>query len=157
MVLAALAPVLSLLGIEVASITEDVKRKAIVWSIVGALAVVFVTFVLVAINNALAYRFGPVVAPLIVALAAAILALGVFLFAHLQNGIAARRLAERRRNAETTALVTSAVLAALPAILRSPIMREFGIPAGAAIASALLLKRTAPHGDDAEPLNRTTR
>lgn len=140
--LAMLTPVLSLLGIEVASITDEVKRKAIVWSIIGALGVVFAAFVLVAINAALSYRFGPVVAPLIVAVAAAVLAVAVFLIAHIQDGIAARRDAERRKNAESTALVTSAIVSALPALLRSPLMREIGIPAGAAIASALLLKRS---------------
>jgi uncharacterized integral membrane protein len=146
--LAILTPILSLLGIEVASITDEVKRKAIVWSIIGALGVVFAAFVLVAINTALSYRFGPVVAPLIVAVAAAVLAVAVFLIAHIQDGIAAKRDAERRKNAESTALVTTAILSALPALLRSPVMREIGIPAGAAIASALLLKRTAARDRD---------
>lgn len=149
--LAVLTPVLSLLGIEVASITDEVKRKAIVWGLIGVLGVVFAAFALVAINAALSYQFGPVVAPLIIAVAAAILAVGVFLVAHIQDGIAAKRDAERRKSAETTALVTTAILSALPAVLRSPVMREIGIPAGAAIASALLLKRTAPRDHDAEP------
>jgi cobalamin synthase len=147
-VLAILTPLLSLLGIEVASITDEVKRKAIVWGIIGALGVVFAAFVLVAINAALSFRFGPVVAPLIIALAAALLAIAVFLVAQMQEGMAARRDAERRKNAESTALVTTALLSALPALLRSPLMREVGIPAGAAIASALLLKRTAPRDRD---------
>jgi uncharacterized integral membrane protein len=146
--LAILTPLLSLLGIEVASITGEVKRKAIVWSIIGALGVVFAAFVLVAVNAALSYRFGPVVAPLIVAVAAAVLAVAVFLVAHIQDGIAARREAERRKSAESTTLVTTAILSALPALLRSPVMREIGIPAGAAIASALLLKRTAARDRD---------
>jgi hypothetical protein len=140
--LAVLTPLLSLLGIEVAAITDEVKRKAIIWGIIGALGVIFAGFVLVAINNALSIQFGPIVAPLIVALAAGVLALAVFFVAQIQEGIAAKRAAERRKNAESTALVTTAILSALPALLRSPLMREVGIPAGAAIASALLLKRS---------------
>ena len=68
--LAILAPLLSLLGIEAATITDGLKRQAIVWGIIGALGLVFATFVLVAVNSALTYSFGPVIAPLIIAVVA---------------------------------------------------------------------------------------
>ena len=39
--LAILAPLLSLLGIEAAVVTDSLKRQAIVWGIIGALGLVF--------------------------------------------------------------------------------------------------------------------
>ncbi|MBN9307649.1 MAG: hypothetical protein BGO82_14410 [Devosia sp. 67-54] len=139
--LAVLAPLLSLLGIEAASITAGVKRQAIIWGLIGALGVVFAAFVLVAINTALAYAVGPVIAPLIIALAAALIALVIFLVAHIQDGIAAKRDAEKKKGAEMTALVTTAIITAVPLILRSPLFKQIGLPAGAALASALLLRK----------------
>lgn len=149
--LAVLAPLLSLLGIEAASITANVKRQAIIWGLIGALGLVFVAFLLVAINTALAYVVGPVIAPLIVALAAALIGLLVFLVAHIQDGIAAKRDAEKKKSAEMTALVTTAVITAIPLILRSPLFKEIGLPAGAALASALMLKKDDRHRHKQEP------
>lgn len=149
--LAVLAPVLSLLGVEAASITATIKRRAIVWGTIAAFGVVAIVFVLVAIDSALADQVGPVVAPLIIAVCAGLIAVIVFLIAQIQDGIAARREAERRRSAEASGLVTTALLGALPMILKHPLMREVGIPAGAAIASSLLLRNALPRDRDSEP------
>jgi cobalamin synthase len=143
--LAVLGPLLSLLGIEAASITANARRQAIVWGAIGALGVIFVAFVLVAANSALTYAVGPVIAPLIIAVVAAVIALAIYLVAHLQDGIAARRKAEQQKSAEMTALVTTAIITAVPLILRSPLVKEIGIPAGAALASALLLRKDDRH------------
>ena len=143
--LAVLGPLLSLLGIEAASITANAKRQAIVWGTIGALGVVFVAFLLVAANSALTYAVGPVIAPLIIAVVAALIALIIYLVAHLQDGIAARRKAEQQKSAEMTALVTTAIITAVPLILRSPLVKEIGIPAGAALASALMLRKDDRH------------
>jgi len=143
--LAVLGPLLSLLGIEAASITANAKRQAIVWGAIGALGLIFVIFLLVAANTALAYLVGPVVAPLIIAVVAAVVGLAVYLIAHLQDGIAARRKAEEQKSAEMTALVTTAIITAIPLILRSSLVKEIGIPAGAALASALLMKKSDRH------------
>lgn len=140
--LAVLGPLLSLLGLEAASLTTSVKRQAIVWGLIGVFGVIFAAFVLVAANTALAYVFGPVVAPLLIALTAAVIAVVVFLVAHLQQAAEARRRAEKEKNAEVTALITTALITAVPLILRSSLMKEIGIPAGAALASAMLLKRS---------------
>jgi cobalamin synthase len=140
-VLAVLAPLLSLLGIEASSITDTVKRQAIVWGLIGAFGLVFAVFLLVAANSALTGVVGPVIAPLIIAIVAALIALVVFLVAHIQDSIAAKRRAEKEKSAEVTALVTTALITALPIILRSPLMKQIGIPAGAALAAGLLLKK----------------
>jgi putative Ca2+/H+ antiporter (TMEM165/GDT1 family) len=147
-VLAVLAPLLSLLGIEASSITDNIKRQAIVWGLVGVFGLIFAIFLLVAANTALAGVVGPVIAPLIIAIAAALIALIVFLVAHIQDSIAAKRRAEKEKSAEVTALATTALLTALPLILRSPLMKQIGIPAGAALAAGLLLKKPGSHHHD---------
>jgi hypothetical protein len=138
--LAILAPILSLAGIEVASVTAGLKRQAIVWSLIAALGIVVIAFLLVAANTALGYVVGPVIAPLIIAVIATLVALAIFLVAHLQDNIAARRAAEKQKKAEVTALVTTALITAIPLLLRSPLFKEIGLPAGAALASAFMLK-----------------
>ncbi len=138
--LAILAPLLSLAGIEAASATANLKRQAVVWGLIAALGVVAIAFLLVAANTALGYLVGPVIAPLIIVVVAVLVALTVFLVAHLQDNIAARQAAEKQKKAEITALATTALITAIPLILRSPLFREIGLPAGAALASAFLLK-----------------
>ena len=80
---ATVAILLSLLGIEADAIGANLKRQAIVWGAIGALGLVMVAFLLVALNGALAASFGPVVAPLIIAVAAGVIAVAVFLVAHI--------------------------------------------------------------------------
>lgn len=138
--LALLAPLLSLLGIEAASATANLKRQAFVWGLIAALGIVVIAFLLVAANTALGYLVGPVIAPLIIAVVATLVALTIFLVAHLQDNLAARQAAEKHKKAEITALATTALITAIPLILRSPLFREIGLPAGAALASALLLR-----------------
>ena len=137
---AILASLLSLAGIEAASVSAHLKRQAIVWGSIAALGIVVIAFLLVAANTALSYAVGPVVAPLIIAVVATLLGLAVFLVTHLQDNIAARQAAEKQKKAEITALATTALLTAIPLILRSPLFKEIGLPAGAALASALMLR-----------------
>lgn len=140
--LAVLTPLLSLLGVEASSMTANLKRRAVLWGLIGALGLVFLTFLLVAADSALAYVVGPVIAPLIIAVAAALIALAIYLVAQLQDNIAARRDAERKKSAEMTALITTAIITAVPLILRSPLFKEIGLPAGAALASALMMRKS---------------
>ena len=136
-----LAPLLSLLGIETDRALDSVKRHAVVWGIIAALGVVVLVCLVVAANAALSLAVGPVVAPLIIAVAAALIALIVYLVAAAQDAAAKRREEERRKAAETSALVSSAVIGALPLLLKSPLLRDIGVPAVAAIATALLLRK----------------
>ena len=149
--LAVLAPVLSLLGIELETVTESVKRHAVLWGMIGVFGLVCLVFVLVAINSALTYQFGPVVAPLIIAAVAAVGAIIVLFVAQMQDAQEARREAERKRLAESNALLTTTIVTLIPAILRSPLLRQIGLPAGAAIASALLLRKGGPIDPNEEP------
>jgi hypothetical protein len=135
--LAVLTPLLSLLGLEAAEITGTLKRRAITWGAIGALGVVAISFVLIAINAALSNALGPVVAPLIIAIVALVAAIAVFLVMHIIELNEAKRAAEKKRSTEVTALITTAALTAIPMLLRSSLIRDIGIPAGAALASSL--------------------
>ena len=135
--LAILAPLASLLGLELAGLQARLKRQAVLWGILAVLGLIASAFVLVAINAALTYSFGPVVAPLIVAGAAVFIALVVFLVFHLRETIEAKREAERKHGAEVTALITTAAITAIPLLL--PTLKKVGVPAGGALAAALSL------------------
>jgi len=148
-VLGLLAPLLTLFGIETDRAIETLKRHAVVWGVIAVLGIVVVVCLVVAANAALSLAVGPVVAPLIIAVAAALIALIVYLVAAAQDAAAKRREEERRRAAETSALVSSAVIGALPLLLKSPLLRDFGVPAVAAIATALLLRK-ADRPDDSD-------
>ena len=148
--LAVLAPVLSLLGIEMETVTESVKRHAVLWGLMGAFGLICLVFLLVAANAALSYSFGPVVAPLIIAAVALVGTIIVLFITYMQDAEAARREAERKRMAESNALLTTTIVTLIPAILRSPLLRQIGLPAGAAIASALLLRKGGPVDPDKE-------
>lgn len=148
--LAILSPVLSLFGIEVATLTDSVKRHAMFWGLIGAFGLVCLTFILVAINSALTNVVGPVIAPLIIAAVAGVVAIILMLVLHVQDLAAARREEERKRMAQSSTLLSTAIIAAIPTLLRSPLLREIGLPAGAAIASALLLRKGGPIDHDRE-------
>ena len=147
--LALLAPLASLLGIEASDIKDRLQRQAILFSVIGAFGLIAVIFVLVAINSALTAEFGPVVAPLIIAGASLMIAIVVLLIMQLQNSAAERRKAEKRHDAEIASLATTAAISALPLILRSPLLKQVAVPAAAALAAAFLLRRSkSPRHED---------
>ena len=131
--LALLGPLGALVGIEAASIRDRLKRQAVLWGTLGGLGLIAVCFILVAIYNALALAFGPIVAPLAIAGAALLIGLVVYGVFHFRATIEARNDAEKARKAEITALVTTAAITALPLIL--PTLRRVGLPAGGAAAA----------------------
>ena len=139
--LALIGPLASLLGFEAEALKERLQRQAIVWALVGVFAVIAASFLLVAINSALTLSFGPVVAPLLLAAGALFIALVIFLVAYLRDSAEVKRETEKKRSAETTALITTAALTALPFLLQSPLMKRIGIPAGGALAAAYFLSR----------------
>ena len=139
--LALLAPLASLLGMDLDALRQRIQSQAVVYGIVGVFLLICVSFLLVATNSALSLWVGPVIAPLIVAGVALVLALVALLVGQMQQAAAARRAAEDRHSAETMALITSAAVTAAPLILKSSLLREVGIPAGGALLAAYLLTR----------------
>jgi hypothetical protein len=142
-VLAILAPLASLLGIEVATLEARLKRKAVLWGMLATFGLIAVSFILVAMNSALTYAVGPVIAPLLIAGTALLLGVAVFLISHLREAREARLDAERKRSTEITSLAVTAAIAALPLLV--PMLRKAIVPAGGALAAAyaLLSEKTA--------------
>ena len=133
--LALLGPLGALLGLEAASLKDRFKRQAILWGTLGALGLVAISFVLVAINNELAFAVGPIVAPLIIAGAALLIGVVVFLVFHFRETVEAHNDAEKKRRAEVTALITTAAITAIPFIF--PILKKIGVPAAGGAAAAV--------------------
>lgn len=134
-----LVPLAGLLGIEIETLTDRLKQAVILNVVMAVLAMIGVSFLLVAGFFALADLVGPVYAGLILAGIFLVLALGVFISIKVAEGQRRRQLVEKRRSSETSALVTSAALTALPVLLKSPLVRTLGLPA-AAIAAFLVLR-----------------
>ena len=135
--LALLGPLGALLGLEAASLKDRFKRQAILWGTLGALGIVAIAFVLVAVNSALTLAVGPIIAPLIIAGAALLSGIVVFLIFHFRETVEAHNDAEKKRRAEVTALITTAVITAIPLIL--PTLKKIGVPAGGVAAAAYSL------------------
>ena len=135
--LALLGPLGALLGLEAASIKDRFKRQAILWGSLGVLGLIAAIFILVAINTALTYAVGPIIAPLIIAGAALLTGIVVFLVFHFRETVEAHNEAEKKRRAEVTALITTAAITAIPLIL--PTLKKVGVPAGGVVAAAYSL------------------
>lgn len=139
---ALIGPLASLLGFEAEALKERLQRQAIVFALVGVFAMIAVAFLLVAINSALTLSFGPVVAPLLLAAGALFIAAVIFLVGYMRDSAETRRETEKKRSAESTALITTAALTALPFLLQSPLLKRVGIPLGGALAAAFFLSRS---------------
>jgi uncharacterized integral membrane protein len=143
-VLSLLYPIASLLGIEAGEIVERMKKNAGLWGAIAAFSLIALVFLLVAANAGLTLWVGPVWAPLIIAGAAAVIALTIYNVSRGTAEIAHKKEVQRRRSAETTALVTTATITALPLLLKSPLMKSIGLPLGAALAAFFVLSKSGP-------------
>jgi hypothetical protein len=123
-----LAPLATLLGVEVETLLERVKGSAVAFAAIGLFSLICVFFLLVALYAWLTDWVGPIWSPLIIAGAALVIALILFGALHIQQAALRRRAEERRREAQETALVAGAALGALPELLRSPLVRNVGLP-----------------------------
>jgi large-conductance mechanosensitive channel len=136
-----LLPLASILGIEVDVLIDRFRKKAVAWSVIGLFALIGLAFLLVAAHLALSDWVGPFWAALIMAGTALVIAAVIFLVIRVIEDIASRREAQRRHSAETTALMTTAAVAALPIVMKSPLMRTIGLPLGGALAALYFLSK----------------
>jgi len=143
-----LLPLASILGIEVEDLLDRFKQNAIAWMAIAFFALVGVVFALVALHTAMVDWLGPIWGPLAIAGGALVIALGIFVGIRIAAGIVAKREAQRRHSAEKTALVTTAAITAVPMLLKSPIMKQIGLPVGGALAALYLLSKPGGHKDD---------
>lgn len=148
--LSLLYPIASLLGIEAGEIVERMKKNAGLWGAIALFALIALAFLLVGINAALTLWLGPVWAPLVMAAAAALIALAIYIVSRVTAEIAHKKEVQRRRSAETTALVTTATITAVPLLMKSPLMKKVGLPLGGALAALFLLSKSGPGHKPAE-------
>jgi hypothetical protein len=132
-----------LVGVEVETLVQRVRESAVAFAAIGLFALICVTFLLVALYTALTQWVGPIWSPLIIAGGALVIAIILFVALQIQEAALKRRAEERRREAESTALIASAALSALPELLASPAVRDVGLPI---LLYAGLLLFTRPKG-----------
>lgn len=139
--MAFLGPLAALLGIEVDALIERLKRNATTLAVVAFLSLVGIVFLLVAANAGLTLWVGPVYAPLIIAAVALLTSAIIWLIASAGEKRRERRAVERKRSVDTTALVTTAALTAIPLALKNPALRILVLPASAVLGYVLLGRR----------------
>jgi hypothetical protein len=138
-----LVPLAALFGIEVEAITHRIRNTIIINVVMIGLGLVGVSFLVAAGFFALAELYGAIYAALIMAAVFILLALAVYLGTRIGEARHRREAATKRRSTETSALVTTAALTALPVVLRSPLGRALALPA-AAIAAYFVVRN---HGE----------
>lgn len=136
-----LLPLAAILGIEVDELVDNARKNAIAWGAIGLFGLVSLAFLLVAAHTALVDWIGPIWAPLLIAGLSLLAALAIYISLRIMDDIAKRREAQRRHSAEATALVTTAAITALPMVMKSPLMRNIGLPLGGALAALYLLSK----------------
>ena len=141
-----LSPLASLLGMEVEHITDRIKRSLMVNGMMIVFALLGTGFLLAAAYIALAQELGGLYAALIFAAGFLVLALAIYIGSRVAEARRKRELADKRRSSEAGAFMTTATLAALPMLLRSPLLRTIGLPAAA--LAAFLIVRNGSSGDD---------
>jgi len=155
-----LGPLASLLGIETGALLQRLKESAVAVTAIGLFVLIGLTFLLVAAYTALNWWVGPLWSPLIIAAAAFVIALILYVALRIQMAAQKRRREELARETETTALVAGAALNILPELFHSSLVRNVGLPV--ALYAAFLLftgsgkPKTSPE-ETAEPRKRQAR
>lgn len=132
-----LSAIASLAGFEFDDIVAGIKAKAIMSVVLAVLVLVAVIFALVAAYMAMAQWIGPIWGALAITGIALVLALLVYIVSLVAESGRKRKIEERRRSEMTTAATTAAI-GAVPGLLRSPLVRRFGIPIAVAVAVVML-------------------
>lgn len=142
-----IAPLASLLGIEVDHLTDRIKHAVLINTAMAIFGMVGASFLVAAGFMALAQRVGGINAALVFSGGFLLLALAVYIGMRIGEGRRKRTMVEKRRSSDTTALLTTATITALPILLRSPLVRTLGLPA-AAIAAFLLVSNRGDQDED---------
>lgn len=112
------------------------KRNAVFYAMIAVLGIIVVIFALVALQIFLAGLYGPLKAALIIAGAALVLIILVFVAMKIVAARDRRRARERRR--ANASLYTTAALTFIPYVMRSKVTLAVGLPL-AALAGYFLL------------------
>lgn len=142
-----LIPLAGLLGLEVDVLKERARQSALFFGLVGVLGTIALVFGLMALHAWLSSEVGPIYAPLIIAGSATLLALLTWAVMAMRHRSHTHRVREHRRATDSTALLTTTALTALPLLLRHSTARKIALPLGA-LAAVLLLNRTEQTPDE---------
>ena len=143
-----LAPLAALLGIETDALIDKARRQAIVLAVVALFSLIAIAFLLVALYFWLSTVWSPMIAALAIAGGAIVIALLVYGISRMTEGSKKAKEADRRRANETTALITTAALTALPMLFRSPAARTIALPLAAVAAAAFFGKAMKDKHDE---------
>lgn len=136
-----------LLGFELETISEELKRKLIAGALMAVLGLIGAIFLIIAGYIALSEQLGPMISALILGGSFLLLTLAVYLGTRIGEAKRQREAVERRRSSQTGAFLTTAAITALPVLLKSPWFRTLGIPA-AAIAALLVASNSGEKDDE---------
>lgn len=140
------APILSaLVSTEVQAATKRAKRSAITYGIIAVAALIGVVFLLIATYFALAVRFGLIHSALLIAAGCAVVAVIAYIVNHVLDNAEKRRLEQRRAAIDVNTALTAAAVAAVPSLLKKPIL-TVGLPIVGFLAFSLLSRGKKPTG-----------
>lgn len=139
----------ALFGFEAKALLDRVRQNSILYASIGVFALIGAVFLLVALNAWLTQLWGPVLAPLAIGLIGFVIAALIWGSSALMRERKVVREREKRRASETTALVTTAAISALPLLMKSATLRRFAVPvAGAAAALWFLFREDKAPDED---------
>nr|WP_183515789.1 hypothetical protein [Ochrobactrum sp. RC6B] len=142
--LKALMPLLTAMaGEELKFVAGQTKRAAIFGAAIAIFAIIAVTFLCVAAFLALAQSYGGPLAALILVALSLIVALLILAVMKIQAASEARKRKEKME-ADKTAMMATAAIATVPAILKRPILAAALPLAGIALVSLLSDKKKRP-------------
>ncbi len=134
-------------GTEMKAAAERAKRNAIFYGIIALAVFLCVLFLVVAAYLALAVSFGSVNSALLVAAASAIVALIAYGINRILEKVQKKRLEERRAAIDANAALTAAAVAAVPALLKKPLL-TIALPLAGLAALSLLSRDKKPENQD---------
>ncbi len=142
--LKALMPLLAAMaGEELKFVAGQTKRAAIFGAAIAVFAIIAITFFCVAAFLALAQNYGGPLAALILAALSLILALLILAVLKIQAASEAKKR-KQKVEADKSAMVATAAIATVPAILKRPILAAALPLAGIALFSLLSDKKKRP-------------
>ncbi|MCF7646269.1 phage holin family protein [Bacillus subtilis] len=133
-------PVISaIIGSEVQAATQRAKRSAILYTIMAVALLTGTFFLLMALFFALMMHFGLIIAALIITAGCVVLAILAFIINRVMDNAEKRRLEDRRAAIDTNAALTAAAVAAVPTLLKKPLL-TLALPVAGLLAVSLLSK-----------------
>lgn len=131
-------PVISaIIGSEVQSLTQRAKRSAILYSIMALALVTGAFFLLIAVFFLLMIKFGLITSALMITAGCVGVAIIAYIVNRLMDNAEKRRLEQRRAAIDTNAALTAAAVAAVPSLLKRPLL-AVALPVAGLLAMSLL-------------------